>query len=83
VEIAPYIPLFLSDDTHAIRKEWVNYTLVPGGPFTGFNRLTMLNIYSEEEVPAEAEIDWILMAGVAVICLVVGLGGGYLMGRKK
>jgi peptide/nickel transport system substrate-binding protein len=49
VELAPYIPLFLSDDTHAIRKEWVNYTFVPGGIFTSMNRLTMLNIYSSPE----------------------------------
>ena len=84
VEIAPYIPLFLSDDTHAIRNEWVNYTMVPGGPFTSHNRLTMLNIYSEEEVPEEAaEINWPLIAGVAVICLVVGVGGGYIVARKK
>ncbi len=59
VELAPYIPLFLSDDTHAIRKEWVNYTLVPGGIFTSFNRLTMLNIYSEEAPPTPPEIDLI------------------------
>jgi len=39
VELAPYIPLFLSDDTHAIRKEWFNYTFVPGGIFTSLNRL--------------------------------------------
>jgi len=45
VELVPYIPLFLSDDTHAIRKEWVNYTFVPGGIFTSMNRLTMINIY--------------------------------------
>jgi peptide/nickel transport system substrate-binding protein len=44
-ELTPYIPLFLSDDTHAIRKEWVNYTFVPGGIFTSMNRLTMINIY--------------------------------------
>ena len=48
VELAPYIPLFLSDDTHAIRNEWVNYTFVPGGIFTSMNRLTMLNIYSTD-----------------------------------
>ena len=84
VEIVPYIPLFLSDDTHAIRKEWVNYTMVPGGPFTSHNRLTMLNIYSEEAVPPPAvAIDWTLIAGVAIICLVVGLGGGYLVARKR
>jgi peptide/nickel transport system substrate-binding protein len=50
VELTPYIPLFLSDDTHAIRKEWVNYTFVPGGIFTSMNRLTMINIY---EAPPE------------------------------
>jgi len=50
VELTPYIPLFLSDDTHAIRKEWINYTFVPGGIFTSMNRLTMLNIYSSPEV---------------------------------
>jgi len=50
VELAPYIPLFLSDDTHAIRTEWVNYTFVPGGIFTSMNRLTMLNIYSKPEL---------------------------------
>ncbi len=49
-ELAPYIPLYLSDDTHAIRNEWVNYTFVPGGIFTILNRLTMLNIYSVPEV---------------------------------
>ena len=58
VELAPYIPLFLSDDTHAIRKEWVNYTFVPGGIFTSMNRLTMLNIYKAppEEIPPEITI---------------------------
>jgi len=49
-ELIPYIPLFLSDDTHAIRKEWINYTFVPGGIFTSMNRLTMINIY---EAPPE------------------------------
>jgi len=58
VELSPYIPLFLSDDTHAIRKEWVNYTFVPGGIFTSMNRLTMLNIYKmpPEKVPPEIAI---------------------------
>ncbi len=51
VELTPYIPLFLSDDTHAIRKEWVNYTFVPGGIFTSMNRLTMINI--EKAAPEE------------------------------
>ena len=44
----PYIPLFLSDDTHAIRKEWTNYAQIPGGLFTDFNLKTMINMYSTE-----------------------------------
>ena len=58
VELCPYIPLFLSDDTHAIRKEWVNYTFVPGGIFTSMNRLTMLYIYKAppEEIPPKVTI---------------------------
>jgi ABC-type transport system substrate-binding protein len=38
----PYIPLYLSDDTHAIRAEWYNYTKKPGGIFTAFNPQTMI-----------------------------------------
>lgn len=41
----PYIPLFLSDDTHAIRAEWTNYTIKPGGPFTSYNPQTMIFMY--------------------------------------
>ncbi|KXH72894.1 MAG: hypothetical protein AM326_00785 [Candidatus Thorarchaeota archaeon SMTZ-45] len=44
----PYIPLFISDDTHAIRKEWVNYTAKPGGVFTSYNPQTMIFMYDEE-----------------------------------
>ncbi|MHA1636396.1 MAG: ABC transporter substrate-binding protein [Candidatus Thorarchaeota archaeon] len=41
-ENIPYIPLFLSDDTHAIRAEWTNYSAKPGGVFTSFNPQTMI-----------------------------------------
>jgi ABC-type transport system substrate-binding protein len=44
-ENIPYIPLFLSDDTHAIRAEWTNYTKKPGGVFTSFNPQTMVFMY--------------------------------------
>ncbi|NHJ13478.1 MAG: ABC transporter substrate-binding protein [Candidatus Thorarchaeota archaeon] len=44
-ENIPYIPLFLSDDTHAIRAEWTNYTLKPGGVFTSHNPQTMIFMY--------------------------------------
>ncbi len=43
----PYIPLFLSDDTHAIRAEWTNYTIKPGGPFTSHNPQTMVFMYDD------------------------------------
>lgn len=42
----PYIPLFCTQDVHAIRPEWTNYTMVPGGIFTSFNILTVVNMYS-------------------------------------
>jgi len=43
----PYIPLFLSDDTHAIRAEWTNYSAKPGGVFTSFNPQTMIFMYDD------------------------------------
>ena len=43
----PYIPLFLSDDTHAIRAEWTNYSIKPGGPFTSYNPATMIFMYDD------------------------------------
>ncbi|MDO8056755.1 MAG: ABC transporter substrate-binding protein [Candidatus Hermodarchaeota archaeon] len=51
----PYIPLFLSDDTHAIRNNWVNYTMKPGGVFTSFNPQTMIYMYNETNLPDVAE----------------------------
>jgi peptide/nickel transport system substrate-binding protein len=44
----PYIPLYLSDDTHAIRSEWTNYTLKPGGVFTDFNPQTVIFMYDTD-----------------------------------
>jgi ABC-type transport system substrate-binding protein len=45
-ENVPYIPLFLSDEYHAFRKEWTNYTVMPAGPISYLNWLTMPYIYS-------------------------------------
>jgi peptide/nickel transport system substrate-binding protein len=50
-ENIPYVPLFLSDDTHAIRAEWVNYTTPPGGPFTSYNPRTMVFMYDSTYEP--------------------------------
>ena len=43
----PYVPLYLSDDTHTLRKEWVNFTTPAGGPFTAFNPRTMVFMYDD------------------------------------
>jgi len=47
-EDLPYIPLFTSDDVHAIRKEWTGYVCMPGGIFNWFNRLTSINLQHED-----------------------------------
>jgi ABC-type transport system substrate-binding protein len=45
-ENVPYIPLFVSDEYHAFRKEWTGYTVMPAGPISYLNWLTLPNIYS-------------------------------------
>jgi len=45
-ENVPYIPLFVADEYHAFRKEWTGYTVMPAGPLSALNWLTMPNIYS-------------------------------------
>ncbi len=47
-EELPYIPLFTSDDVHAIRKEWTGYVCMPGGIFNWYNRLTTINLQRED-----------------------------------
>jgi len=46
----PYVPLYLSDDTHALRAEWLNYTMPAGGPFTAFNPRTMVFMYDNDTI---------------------------------
>jgi ABC-type transport system substrate-binding protein len=48
-EDLPYIPLFTSDDVHAIRKEWTGYVAMPGGIFNWYNRLTTVNLQHEDQ----------------------------------
>jgi len=43
-EDLPYIPLFTSDDVHAIRKEWTGFHRMPGGIFNWYNRLTSIDL---------------------------------------
>jgi ABC-type transport system substrate-binding protein len=53
---APYIPLFLSDDTHAIRHEWTNYSMKPGGPFTSYSPDTMIFMHNTSTLPTGGSI---------------------------
>jgi peptide/nickel transport system substrate-binding protein len=48
-EDLPYIPLFTSDDVHAIRKEWKGYHCMPGGIFNMYNRLTLIDLHHEDQ----------------------------------
>ena len=48
-EDLPYIPLFTSDDVHAIRKEWTGYHRMPGGIFNWYNRLTTIDLRHEDQ----------------------------------
>jgi len=43
-EDLPHIPLFTSDDVHAIRKEWTGFHRMPGGIFNWYNRLTTIDL---------------------------------------
>ncbi|MHA2385734.1 MAG: ABC transporter substrate-binding protein [Candidatus Thorarchaeota archaeon] len=51
VENMPYIPLYLSDDTHALRAEWANFSMKPGGPFTAFAPETLVFMYDSSMMP--------------------------------
>jgi peptide/nickel transport system substrate-binding protein len=83
LEHKPFIPLFLSDDTHAMRAEWVNYTKPPGGPFTSFNPRAMVFMYDSGLVttPPTGGVDWVLVIGIGA--LIVGVIVTYLFMKKK
>jgi len=51
-ENLPYIPLFLSDDTHILRHEWAGEVRVPGGIFTSFNPLTVVSLHNVTNLPS-------------------------------
>ena len=76
LENIPYVPLYLSDDTHILRKEWVNYTTPAGGPFTSFNPRTMVFMYDDGTgITPGGGGDYTLIlalgAGILIVALVV------------
>jgi ABC-type transport system substrate-binding protein len=89
LEHKPFIPLFLSDDTHAMRAEWVNFTSPPGGPFTSFNPRAMVFMYDSGFVTTTttttptAGIDMFLVIGVGAGALIVGVIVTYFLMKKK
>ena len=83
-ENIPYIPIFLSDDTHAIRKEWLNYTKKPGGVFTSFNPQTMIFMYDSGAVTTPpAGVDYVLLLGVGAGGLIIGVVFTWFIMKKK
>lgn len=88
LENIPYVPLYLSDDTHAMRKEWVNYTTPAGGPFTAFNPRAMIFMYDEDiggetTTPPPGGLDPVLLVGVGAGALIVGVLITYFIVRRK
>jgi ABC-type transport system substrate-binding protein len=87
-EDIPYVPLYLSDDTHAMRKEWVNYTTPPGGPFTAYNPRAMIFMYDEDfggttTPPPSGGMDPLLLVGVGAGALIIGVLITYFAVRRK
>ncbi|MFX0054315.1 MAG: ABC transporter substrate-binding protein [Promethearchaeota archaeon] len=83
-ENMPYIPLYISDDTHAIRAEWTNFSQKPGGSFTTIAPETMVFMYDEEYNPPPAPgIDLILLAGVGVGSFVAGVAVTHITYRRR
>jgi ABC-type transport system substrate-binding protein len=83
-ENMPFIPLYLVDDTHAIRAEWTNFSLKPGGSFTTMAPETMVFIYDEELVrPLAIGCDPILLVGVGAGGIIVGVVCTSLVYRRK
>ncbi|MCK4566222.1 MAG: ABC transporter substrate-binding protein [Candidatus Thorarchaeota archaeon] len=70
---APYIPLYLSDDTHVIRAEWVNFTTPAGGPFTAFNPRTMVFMYDDGTgiVPGGDYTLYIIIGAGAIVGVII------------
>jgi len=70
----PYVPLYLSDDTHALRREWVNFTTPAGGPFTAFNPRSIVFMYDDGTGILPATVDYtlyIIIGAGAIVGIIV------------
>jgi peptide/nickel transport system substrate-binding protein len=83
-ENMPYIPIFLADDTHAMRAEWTNFSKKPGGPFSIFCPETMVFMYDSEMYTSPTGFDdpfLILAAGAGAFAAGVVLT--YVIFRQR
>jgi ABC-type transport system substrate-binding protein len=86
-ENIPFIPLYLSDDTHALRTEWINYTMKRGGLFTGLNPETMVFMYDSTMMPTTTPITSTTTTGTTTppppddsnLIMLMGIGAGGIM----
>ncbi|MHA1926123.1 MAG: ABC transporter substrate-binding protein [Candidatus Thorarchaeota archaeon] len=77
-ENMPYIPLFLSEDTHAIRAEWTNFSRKLGGPFTPFAPETMVFMFD-----SGSGLEPFILGGVGVSVLAVAIVSSYVVLRRR
>jgi hypothetical protein len=79
----PYVPLYLSDDTHILRAEWVNYTTPAGGPFVVYHPSAMIFMYDDGTgiiYSPGIPILWLGIGAAAVVVVVIV--GCFVMRRK-
>ncbi|MFW9965321.1 MAG: ABC transporter substrate-binding protein [Candidatus Sifarchaeia archaeon] len=80
----PYVPLYLSDDTHIIRKEWVNFTTPAGGPFVTYNPRTMIFMYDNGSGTVYIENDQtILIIAIGAAAFIAGIVVVVFLVRRK
>ncbi|MFX1368695.1 MAG: ABC transporter substrate-binding protein [Promethearchaeota archaeon] len=72
-ENMPYIPIFVADDSHALRAEWTNFSTKPGGPFSIFCPETMVFMYDSEMYTSAAGTDPVLILTVGVGTFAAGV----------
>ncbi|MHA2143661.1 MAG: ABC transporter substrate-binding protein [Candidatus Thorarchaeota archaeon] len=84
-ENMPYVPLYLSEDTHALRAEWTNFSIKLGGSFTTIAPETMVFMYDSELGPSTLPEgpNPILLAGVGIGAFVVGIACTYIAFRRR
>jgi hypothetical protein len=79
----PYIPLFVSDDTHVLRAEWTNFSTKPGGPFSIFCPETMVFMYDSETYTSPAGADPVLILAIGAGAFAAGIVVTYAVLLRK